>query len=82
MYSSSLDFWYKKGRAEAMENKTNAILELSVFKVEDFMIFNWIDLNSKTLKIFVTDDENGICVSGTDVESGNIYILYSKIKEE
>jgi len=53
-----------------------------IFKIEDFMIFNWTDINGRTLKIFVTDDENGVCVSGKDVNNGNIYILYSKVKKE
>lgn len=52
-----------------------------LFSKEDIKAFEWNDLHGKNIKIFVQDDDNGLCVSGID-EDANIYVLHLKVKEE
>ena len=99
MYSSSLDFWYKKGRAEAMKDKINETLKpfinkdreqfqsdtqllyesTSVFNKEDIPIFNWKDLNHKTLTMHVTETREGLSVIGWDEETGIHYVIKCEV---
>ena len=101
MYSSSLDFWYKKGKHETTEDKINETLEpfinknrepinspnqiiyeSSAFNKENIPIFNWNDLNGKTLKISVYEGELGLSVIGIDEATGNMYVVYTKNNEK
>ena len=111
MYSSSLDFWYKKGRdvlpfgemdctdgkysqgevipiteedkkrdrEEIREYMKN---EFSVFDKSQFKMFNWNDIDGKTLKMSVYEGELGTSVIGIDESNGNMYVIYSKVIEE
>lgn len=81
MYSSALEYWYKKRDKEAERDKLNKELfnqlqyEPSLNLIKDVPIFDWRDLNNKTLKLYVTEDRMGLSVIGLDENTGMRYVI-------
>jgi len=85
MYSSSLDFWYKKGREKAMEDKINNTLKpfekCSILKETNINYSNSSDkLQYMNIKehIFSLICSCGHIVSGI-ITGNDIYDIYDKL---
>ena len=68
---------YSKERFEKVTGDKN---NLRLFDLSHIKPFNYKDLNGKTLKMTVFDNEECLLVAGIDKETNTIYMLHSEIK--
>lgn len=50
-----------------------------IFKKDEIPTFKYKDLDGKTLLMKIIDNEDGLMVGGTDVDTGITYVLFSQV---
>ncbi len=53
----------------------------NAFNISEIKPFNIQELDGKTLKIIITEDENLILIAGKDIDTGVIYVISQKHKQ-
>lgn len=54
--------------------------EENVFEKDKIPTFEYKDLNGRVLLMKVVDNEEGLIIGGTDVDTGITYVLLSEVK--
>jgi hypothetical protein len=62
------------------KKEINNISDSRFFNPKDIKPLNYKDLNGKTLKMTVVDNDECLLVAGIDKENNKIYMLHSKVR--